>query len=205
MNDKKSFWNRWAGAYDGFMHSNLALYDHIADEMKQCLTPKLDVLELACGTGMVTERIMNDVHTLIATDYSPNMIEQAQKKPHPDHVRFEVQDAMNLSYPDGQFDAVLIANALHIVPEPKRIMAEIKRVLRPGGLIIAPTFIHGDGVGFRLRLKLMQLVGFRTEHKWTQAQFEDFVQSCGFEPQRTLTLGSSIAPLCYLEARKGRM
>ena len=50
-------------------------------------------------------------------------------------------DATALPYADDSFDAVLIANALHVMPEPEKALREIDRVLRPGGILIAPNFM----------------------------------------------------------------
>ena len=49
-------------------------------------------------------------------------------------------DATALSYADDSFDAVLIANALHVMPEPEKALREIDRALRLGGILIAPVF-----------------------------------------------------------------
>ena len=47
----------------------------------------------------------------------------------------------------------------------------------------------------------MELTGFRTYHKWDARDFEKFVSQCGFTATEERLMGSSIAPLCYLEAR----
>ena len=46
---------------------------------------------------------------------------------------------------DGSFDAVIISNALHIIPDPEKTLSEIDRVLRPGGVLIAPNFVEHKG------------------------------------------------------------
>jgi ubiquinone/menaquinone biosynthesis C-methylase UbiE len=50
-----------------------------------------------------------------------------------------VADATALPYADDSFDAVLIANALHVMPEPEKALREIDRALRLGGILIAPN------------------------------------------------------------------
>lgn len=108
----------------------------------------------------------------------------------------------NLPYGSETFDAVVITNALHIMPEPEKALSEARRVLKENGILIAPTFVHGDGIGFRMRTRMMELTGFRTYHKWDERDFEKFVSQCGFTATEERLMGSSIAPLCYLEARK---
>lgn len=198
----KSFWNRWAGFYDRFMYSNGRLYDIIAAKMKRQLNRKMNVLELACGTGLISRRIAVCVKSLEATDFSPEMITHAKKSVHSSRLHFSVQDATDLPYAPESFDAVVIANALHILPEPEKVLSEIHRVLKPNGLLFAPTFVHGEGVGSRIRTGLMKMVGFRVYHKWSADEFAVFISEHGFVVKEQTELGSDIAPLCYLTAKK---
>ncbi len=198
----KPFWDHWSGFYDRFMHSNERLYDVIAAKMKGSLNRKMYVLELACGTGLISKRIVGSVKSLEATDFSPKMIAEAKKNTHSARLHFSVQDATSLPYAPESFDAVVIANALHILPEPEKVMAEIHRVLKPGGLLFAPTFVHGEGVGFRIRTGLMKMVGFKVYHKWSAGEFAVFISEHGFFVKEQTDLGSNIAPLCYLTAKK---
>ncbi len=197
------FWQRWSGRYDWFMRRDAALYDAVAARMKPRLHRDMNVLELGCGTGLLSQRIAGCVRDLEATDLAPEMIAQARKKPASCRVHYSVQDAVALPYASETFDAVVAANVLHIMPQPEKALAEARRVLKPGGVLIVPTFVHGEGGRGRLRRSVMRLFGFRVDHRWGAAQFSDFVARCGFAPLRQETLGSALAPLCYLEARKG--
>ena len=49
-----------------------------------------------------------------------------------------------LPYADKSFDVVIVSNALHIVPQPEKALAEIHRILRDDGVLIAPTFTHAE-------------------------------------------------------------
>ena len=113
----KQFWSRWSGFYDRFMHSNERLYDAITAKMKGSLNRQMNVLELACGTGLISGQIVGSVKSIEATDFSPEMIAEAKKKPHSARLHYSVQDATNLPYGSETFDAVVITNALHIMPE----------------------------------------------------------------------------------------
>ena len=61
------------------------------------------------------------------------MIEKAKKNYNSTKLHFSVQDARTLPYADQSFDVVIIANALHIMPEPEKALSEIKRVLKDDG------------------------------------------------------------------------
>ena len=83
---------------------------------------------------------------------------------------------------------------------PELALAEIRRVLKPGGILYAPTFVHGRGAGFRLRAWLLTLAGFKVYFKWTAEGFERFISEHNFQIRQAALLGGSLAPLCYLEA-----
>ncbi len=152
-------------------------------------------------TAGLTGSLSTHVQLWEATDFSENMIRETRKRSFSGRLHFSVQDATNLPYVDSSFDAVVIANALHIMPNPERALSEIRRVLKPGGLLYAPTFVHGKGAGFRLRMRLLSLAGFRVYSPWTAGAFVDYISGCGFEVTKTELLGKSLAPLCYLEAK----
>ena len=96
------------------------------------------VLDLGCGTGRTTRFIVDLDNDVTGSDISPLMINRAREL-HPD-IKFEVQDACNLPYPDSVFDAVVFSfNGLDcIYPEASRMKAlkEIYRVLNLGGVFI---------------------------------------------------------------------
>ena len=144
MDDNKKFWDKWAGRYDRTMNGSREIYDKIADQAGNRLNRNMTVLELACGTGILSEKIAGFVKQLEATDFSKEMIRQAKMKNHSSRIRFSTQNALNLPYAPGSFDAVVISNALHIMPEPEKVLQNIHRVLKEDGFLIAPTFTAAD-------------------------------------------------------------
>ena len=199
-NDNKVFWDRWAKRYDFAMSGDGRTYAQIVSRMKKVLNKDMAVLELACGTGLLSVRIAGSVKLLEATDFSEEMIRQAKAKAHSSRLHFSVQDATNLPYTPGTFDAVVISNALHIMPEPEKALAEIRRVLKPGGILIAPTFTAAGSLPGRMRIRIMELSGFKVFHKWTQQGYLDFLKGNGFE----ITCGKTFSgglKLTYAEAK----
>ena len=203
MDDNKRFWQRFAKLYSPFMEKgNRQVYEQICTEVTPYLNKDLNVLELACGSGQLSFRLAGNAKQWEATDFSENMIAEAKKKPRLRNLYFSVQDATNLPYADETFDAVMIANALHIMPEPDKAMAEICRVLKPGAILCAPTFVHGEGSGNHLRMKFMSLIGFRTYTKWNADEFTSYIQKRRFRVQKCHVFGSTLTPLCCLIAIK---
>ena len=198
--DNKEFWQRVARFYAPFMKSSNQLYADICKRIEPSINRQMNVLELACGSGQLSFRLAPCAKLWEATDFSENMIVEAKRQKGSSRLHFSVQDATVLPYAPETFDAVVIANALHIMPQPEKTLSEIRRVLKPGGLLFAPTFIHGKEPGFRLRSRILELIGFRVYSKWSEEDFSAYIANNGFEVITAEVLGKSIAPLCYLEA-----
>lgn len=202
--DNKSFWNRYAKLYDfEIKRSSGKAYKEMYHLMSQSLLPDMDVLEVATGTGLIAINIATHVHTVEATDFSPKMIETAKKKKAPSNVHFSIEDATKLSFADNTFDATIISNALHIVPDPVKVLKDISRVLKPNGLLIAPTFSQGHlrDSTWNLTAKLLKFIGFEAHSKWLPAEYVAFIEQNNFVVERCQVLKAAF-PLVYLEARK---
>ena len=143
MEKRKNFWDKNAGRYDRFMRRDAAAYEQMYDLLRPVVRHKT-VLELATGTGLVAKNIACSADHIEATDASAEMIAEARRGVQSARLHFSVQDMFHLPYLDGSFDVVIVANALHIVPEPERALREIRRVLGEGGVLIAPTFTHAE-------------------------------------------------------------
>jgi len=129
------------------------------------------------------------------------MIATAAKKPAPGNVRFSVEDGAHLSFADDAFDAVIISNALHIMPDPAAVLADIRRVLKPGGWLIAPNFTHGHigAAAWSLNAFILRLIGFQTYAKWHPEEYVGFIRENGFTVTHWHLLKAAF-PLVYLEA-----
>lgn len=203
MKDNKGFWDRWAKRYDFMMSKDGRTYAQIVTCMKRKLDRKMYVLELACGTGLLSVQLAGSVKLLEATDFSEEMIQQAKAKAHSSRIHFSVQDATCLPYAEETFDAVVISNALHIMPEPEKALAEIRRVLKPGGVLIAPTFTAAGSISGRMRIRLMELSGFKVFHKWTPQEYLDFLKKNGFKITCSKIFDGTLK-LTYAETVRGQ-
>lgn len=116
---------------------------------------------------------------------------------------FSVQDATSLPYAEETFDAAVISNALHIMPEPEKALAEIRRVLKPGGILIAPTFTAAGSISGRMRIRFMELSGFKVFHKWTPQEYLDFLKENGFEITGRKIFDGTLK-LTYADAVRGQ-
>ncbi len=104
---------------------------------KARLSPGMRVLDIATGTGLVARAAAAEVGPsghITATDVAPAMLEQARANlADLANVSFEIENAQSLSFIDETFDAVICGLGVMFFPDPARAVAEVYRVLRPGG------------------------------------------------------------------------
>ena len=98
------------------------------------LRPGMSVLELGCGTGYFTRELACSGANIVAVDVSPDLLEIAKANSSAPNVRYEIQNAYELSYPDAVFDSVVGSSVLHHL-EIEEAIREIYRVLKPSGTI----------------------------------------------------------------------
>lgn len=195
---KKKIWDRYAPIYERAMRADQKAYTFLYHRIPQVIRGK-EVLEIAAGPGTLAKHVAPDAKRMVATDYSEGMIAEARKGSSPQNLTFEIADAMDLPYADASFDVVLIANALHIVPDPKKVLTEIKRVLRPDGVLIAPNFVeHNETFISRLWSGILRIAGVRFEHQWTAEEYLKFLESNGWQVTMSRRIAARIE-LMYTE------
>lgn len=202
MEGRKDFWDRNALRYDRFMRKDRAAYEALYALIRPVVKGKT-VLELATGTGMIAKHIVSEAKHIEATDASAEMIAEAKRENRRTKLYFSVQDMFHLPYADQSFDVVIVSNALHVVAQPEKALAEIRRVLKDDGVLIAPTFTHGDNMLYgRVRALCMKLAGFPLYSKWGCMDYLDFLEKNGWRVRKSTVLQASF-PLTYAECEKG--
>ena len=204
MKEKKNFWDRNARIYNRFMRKDREAYETMYALIRPAVKGKT-VLELATGTGLIAKNIVNAAAHIEATDASAEMIAEAKRGSRSARLHFSVQDMFRLPYADGSFDAVIVSNALHIVPQPEKALAEIRRVLKDDGVLIAPTFTHaGNSFSGRVKAFFMKLAGFPLHSKWTSEEYLTFLRQNGWTVRKSVVLKASF-PLTYTECVKSEV
>jgi phosphatidylethanolamine/phosphatidyl-N-methylethanolamine N-methyltransferase len=138
---------RWAPVYD-------KTFGAITNDGRRRAVERINagagqVLEVGVGTGLALQFYKPDLQ-VTGIDYSEEMLAQAKKKVTQLGLRQVValrqMDARELDFPDNHFDTVAAMHVLSVVPEPRRVMAEIARVCKPGGrVVISNHFKREDG------------------------------------------------------------
>ena len=204
MREHKNFWDRNAGRYDRFMRKDRAAYETMYGLIRPVVKGKT-VLELATGTGLISKNIVNAAAHIEASDTSAEMIREAKRRNHSAKLYFSVQDMFCLPYADESFEVVIVSNALHIVPQPEKALAEIHRVLRDDGVLIAPTFTHAENSFFgNSKAFFLKLAGFPLHSRWTSEEYLCFLQQNGWTVRKSDVLRASF-PLTYVECVKAEV
>lgn len=194
----KKIWDLYAPIYERAMRSDRKIYKAMYERIPKIIKGK-DVLEIATGPGLLAKHVAYAAKKMIATDYSEGMIAEARKGVCPDNLTFEVADAANLPYDDHSFDVVLIANALHVMPNPEKALKEIDRVLRNKGILIAPNFVnHKSGLISRIWSGILKIAGVKFEHQWNTGEYRDFLEKNGWKVRNCKEMHARI-PMAYVE------
>ena len=201
MKKSENFWNKNAKRYDRFMRKDRAAYEKLYELIRPVVKART-VLELAAGTGLIAKNIVRAASHIEVTDASEEMITEAKRNNRSAKLHFSVRDMFCLPYADKSFDVVIVSNALHIVPQPEKALAEIRRVLKDDGVLIAPTFTHaGNSFSGKVRAFFMKLAGFPLHSKWTSEEYLKFLEQNGWAVRKSVVLKASF-PLTYAECVK---
>jgi len=113
--------------------------------------PKARWLDVACGPGVVSRALAARVGTVTGVDLTPAMVEEAERRAHEEgiaNVSFLLGDATALDFTDGSFDGAITRFSFHHIPVPSRVLAEMDRLVRPGGwIVVGDQVTDDDGEG----------------------------------------------------------
>jgi len=168
INAVRTSYSRWAPVYD-------RTFGAVTHSGRRKTTWQVNlrtgtVLEVGVGTGMSLEHYLPHL-SVTGIDYSAEMLARARarvERLNLGHVsELRQMDARDLNFPDASFDTVVAMHVLSVVPDPERVMAEIARVLRPGGkLFIVNHFRRESGVlAFleRLAAPMANVIGWHAD------------------------------------------
>ena len=154
-------WDLAAGDYEALWEPQLAVLQRAVLEAA-ALAPGEQVLDVACGTGLVTlaaARVVGLAGGVTGVDLSGQMIESAGARAHAQGlpgIEFARMDAEALSFDAGRFDVVLCSLGLMYVPDSERALREMHRVLRPGGRLVVAVWGERARCGWSALFEIVQ-------------------------------------------------
>jgi ubiquinone/menaquinone biosynthesis C-methylase UbiE len=122
------------GAYDFLMRSR-----HLAERRRHALARvRGRILEIGIGTGLSLDAYPDEVDRIWAIDPNPGMLRRLEAKKDRKRIAVETQPAgaEQIPHPDDSFDTVSCTHVICSLPDPARALAEVRRVLRPGGRLV---------------------------------------------------------------------
>lgn len=202
MSDK-DYWERHARNYDASMRWTLGRpMPRMLELTSDAVQGKGKVLEVAAGTGIVTVAIAQSSDSVIATDYAAAMVESLELRVRDaglKNVTCEQADIYSLPYSAGEFDAVVAANVLHLVPDLATAIQALRSVIKPGGVLVAPTFCHDETKTSWLVSRLLAVSGFPGHRRFTMRSLRGALEENGLKISRAENLPGLI-PIGFVEA-----
>ena len=219
MSDEhRDFWSRAAPRYDAVVDLQIGpatrslLRDQVAKEGRLGA-----LVELGCGTGFYTSVLAEKADTVTATDLSPGMLALARGRIAAPNVTFRVEDCQKTSFPDAAFDTAFMSLVVHFT-EPDATLTEMRRILRPGGMLIIlnldmPSLRGLDRIRSLARVVYRGATGYRMKpprrfgaNVMTEKQLRHALDRSGFEVVDVETVRdaerSSNIPVEYVRAVK---
>jgi phosphatidylethanolamine/phosphatidyl-N-methylethanolamine N-methyltransferase len=162
-----SAYRRWAPVYDRIFGGVLEPGRRaLADTVRRIAPASL--LEVGVGTGLMLARYP-ETTSVVGVDISEPMLEKARARAQAlpgRSIRLEVMDAEAMTYADDSFDCVTVPYVLSVTPDPRRLVAQIRRVCKPGGTILIVNHFSGGRSWWLLERAVRPFagrVGFRSD------------------------------------------
>jgi ubiquinone/menaquinone biosynthesis C-methylase UbiE len=176
--------DRAAGYYDATRGFPPGIEERVAALFAEAgaLGPASRVLEVGVGTGRIALPLAARVARYAGADLSAPMLEQlvAKRGARPvDPVR---ADVARLPFADGRFDAVVGVHVFHLIPAWREALAEVARVLRPGGLLLHGADDHSRGPVWRRWRDRVEERGSAPNVGVPRARIERFPEEEGWTP-----------------------
>jgi len=181
---KLTFWDFCAPFYDVAETSNREAWDGMCRLIRERVPSGASVLEIAAGTGSISFAVADKAENVVCTDVSERMLIAAKRKAKKhgvENVTFRRANIYETGFADGEFDVVIAAQVLHLLDDPERAAAEIKRIAKTA--VITPVcLLKKLKASARFKIGVWRLLGFAPKHEFDEDTFRAFLAKIGLEP-----------------------
>ena len=211
LEHEERYWSRFARTYDE--DQEYVVGEAILKVIIKRLFEEPDlgeVIEFGCGTGYFTKAIAKKARNVIATDLSDEMLEMARiQLKEFRNITLQKADCEDTSFPSARFDTVFMANLIHVLINPTKVLQESHQILKNGGLLLIVDFT-GYSMNWFEKIKL----GIRYLRKWgiqpryarnnlSPDELSSVVGNVDFKVEEVQIVGDKTKAL-YLRGRKKR-
>ena len=151
MIKSEKFWDKVANQSDKQVNKIDQTYIKTVENTKKRLNISDIVLDYACGTGIITNEIADDVKEIHAIDISSRMIDVAKSKAgerNIENINFAQSTIFDERYKKESYNVIMAFNILHLLEDTQKVMRRINELLKPGGLFISATPCLGEKKAF---------------------------------------------------------
>jgi len=206
---KEEYWSKFASTYND--DQDYVVGKTILQLIIKRLSEEHDlgeVIEFGCGTGYFTKEIAKKARNVIATDLSDEMLEIARiQLKEFQNISIQKANCEATSFPSERFDTVFMANLIHVLINPIKVLQESHQILRNGGLLLLVDF-----TGYRMNWFGKMKLGVRYLRKWgwpprytrnnlSPGEITSFLENVDFKVEEVQLIGDRTKVL-YVRARK---
>ncbi|PID27009.1 MAG: hypothetical protein CR982_07480 [Candidatus Cloacimonadota bacterium] len=167
-----------------------------------------NVIEFGCGVGNYTKPLASSSNSILATDISDDMIKFAKEELVDfSNIKVEKASCYGTDFEDKSYDTVFMANLIHVVKDPKKVLEESHRLLKDGGKLIIVSFTP-DGMSLTNKMKMIAkyLKTFGPPPKGSTPfklkSLTEFVSTHNFKIEISKLLGKKESKAIFIVAEK---
>lgn len=188
-----------------------ARYRYVEERLRRLYgSPATRILHLGAGEGDVDPMLAQFASEVVSCDINADDVARAAERNRDiPNVRYAVEDALALSFADASFDGVVCLEVIEHVGDPQRLLAEIRRVLRPGGLLLLTCPSHDFPITYdplnsfvRRHRSPFPVGAYAYGHSWLvrSAEVRTWAAAHGFDVEEETRLSHHLAGAieCYV-------
>jgi ubiquinone/menaquinone biosynthesis C-methylase UbiE len=199
-----TFWDFCSPIYDFTQKFNGRAYTKVLKIARNHVPQNATVLDVAAGTGEFSLAVADKAKSVLCTDISERMLRIAckkAKKRRVTNIRFGKLNIFDIRKPDNTFDVVIAGQVLHLLDEPQKAAAELRRVAK--NTVILPISLTKNLRGrAKLKFDLYRLFGFAPKVEFDLDGYAEFLPKIGFENCEITSVAGKI-PMAVAIWRKG--